>query len=167
MFSFRPERSGVSADLLSSDPSPPSLSSLHPAGTGGLRGPLSAGKLLPRLPDPAGSAPPWQRAPPQLGPEEVQGSHLLLRTDDYSGYLHQSGRRCVRDSQNSQHSSCRPRGTPPRSRSAPVTSPCFCVWGEGGPARVSFFLRVLLEEKKKFFWKEAGRHRFTPLNGQF
>lgn len=22
-----------------------------------------------------------------------------------------------------------------------------------------------LEEKKKFFWKEAGRQRFTPLNG--
>lgn len=78
MFSFRPERSAVSADLLSSNPSPSSLSSLRPAGTGGLGGPLSAGKLLPRLPDPAGNAPPWQRAPPQLGPEEVQGSHLLL-----------------------------------------------------------------------------------------
>lgn len=36
----------------------------------------------------------------------------------------------------------------------------------GGPAGVCFFfLRVPLEEKKKFFWKEAGRQWFTPLNG--
>lgn len=81
------------------------LSCSHLQGIWRLRGPLSARKLLPQLPDTEGDPSPWQWAPTQLGPEEIQGSHLLLWAQDYSRCLHQSGRRYVQDFQNSQPSS--------------------------------------------------------------
>lgn len=66
-----------------------------PPGIRGIRGPLSAEKLLLFLPDPEGDPSPRQWAPPQLGPEEVQGSHLFLWAQDDSRNLHQSRRRYV------------------------------------------------------------------------
>ncbi|XP_061539521.1 transforming growth factor beta receptor type 3 isoform X3 [Phycodurus eques] len=65
----------------------------HRSRTGRVGGSLPAGKLLALLPGPKGApASPRQRAPPQLGPEDVRGRHLLLRAQDDSRYLHQSRR---------------------------------------------------------------------------
>lgn len=69
-----------------------------PPGIRGLRGPFSARKLLPLLSDWKGKPSPRQRAPPQLGPEKVQGGHLLHRAQDHSRHLHQSRRRWAADS---------------------------------------------------------------------
>lgn len=70
-----------------------------PQGIRGLWGPFSAGKLFPLLSDREGDPSPRQWAPPQLGPEKVQGSHLVLWAQNDSRRLHQSRRRCALDSQ--------------------------------------------------------------------
>lgn len=124
-----------------------------PQGIWGLWGPLSAGKLLPHLPGPEGDSSPRQWAPPQLGPEEVQGSHLFLWAQDDSRHLHQSRRRCALDSQKIPKHSSSLQGTPPCSPSALITLLSFCVWALAKGLHVQLW--------KKNFSPSASLHPFT------